>query len=113
MLTVCFDWESVVHHECAPPGQTINKEYYLNVLHQLRDVIQRKRPQLWATASWQLRCDSVPAHAPSLMQSFSVKHQITQVTQLHPAAARFGALKLLAFPKTKIPFEREEISDHQ
>ena len=28
---------------------------------------------------------------------------------LHP---RFGALWLLAFPKTKITFEREEISDH-
>ena len=26
---------------------------------------------------------------------------------------RFGALQLLAFPKTKITFEREEISDHQ
>ena len=26
---------------------------------------------------------------------------------------RFGALRLLAFPKTKIIFEREEISDHQ
>ena len=25
---------------------------------------------------------------------------------------RFGALRLLAFPKTKITFEREEISDH-
>ena len=26
---------------------------------------------------------------------------------------RFGALQLLAFPKTKITFEREEMSDHQ
>ena len=29
---------------------------------------------------------------------------------LHP---RFGALKLVAFPKTKITFEREEISDYR
>ena len=29
-----------------------------------------------------------------------------------PLEARFGALKLLAFPNTKITFEREEISDH-
>ena len=47
------------------------------------------------------------------MQRFLVKYQITQVTQssllLQP---RFGALKLLAFPKAKIAFEREEISDH-
>ena len=45
------------------------------------------------------------------MQSFLVKHQITQVTQsLDP---NFGALQLLAFPKTKVTFERGEISDHQ
>ena len=35
MLTVFFDWEGVVHHKYTPPGQTINKEYYLNVLCQL------------------------------------------------------------------------------
>ena len=37
MLTVFFDWEGAVHHEYAPPGQTINKEHYLSVLHWLRD----------------------------------------------------------------------------
>ena len=36
-LTVFFDWEGVVHQEYIPPGQTINKVYYLNVLHWLRD----------------------------------------------------------------------------
>ena len=30
-----------------------------------------------------------------------------------PLQPRFGALQLLAFPKTKISFEKEEISDHQ
>ena len=40
MLTVFFHWEGVVHHEYAPPGQTINKECYLNVLHWLRDAMQ-------------------------------------------------------------------------
>ena len=40
MLTVFSDWEGVVHHKYAPPVQTINKEYDLNVLHWLRDAIQ-------------------------------------------------------------------------
>ena len=30
-----------------------------------------------------------------------------------PLCPRFGALQLLAFSKTKVTFEREEISDHQ
>ena len=32
---------------------------------------------------------------------------------LAPLQPRFGTLQLLAFPKTKITFEREEISDHR
>ena len=68
-----------------------------------------RRLSLWATGDWQLHHDNVPAHASRLMQRFFAKHQITQVTQpsLQPT---FGALWLLAFPKTKITFEREEIS---
>ena len=38
-LTMFFDWEGVGHHKYAPPGQIINKEYYLNVLHWLRDAL--------------------------------------------------------------------------
>ena len=34
-------------------------------------------------------------------------------TWLSPLQPRFGALPLLAFPKTKITFEREKISDRQ
>ena len=43
---------------------------------------------------------------------FLVKYQITEVTQ-PPLKSRFHALWLLAYPKTKITFKREEISDHQ
>ena len=28
-----FDSRDIVHHKCAPEGQTINKEYYLEVSH--------------------------------------------------------------------------------
>ena len=38
-LTMFFDWEGVGHHKYAPAGQIINKEYYLNVLHWLRDAL--------------------------------------------------------------------------
>ena len=71
-----------------------------------------RRPQLGATGDWQLPCDNVPAHASRLMQSFFWE------TSNHPGDSaplqpRFGALWLLAFPKTKITFEKEEIPDHQ
>jgi len=37
MLTVFFDYKGIVHHEYAPPGQTVNKEYYREVLRRLRE----------------------------------------------------------------------------
>ena len=37
---------------------------------------------------------------------------IKSLRWLSPLEARFGTLWILAFPKTKITFEREEISDH-
>ena len=68
-----------------------------------------RRPQLWATGDWQLHHDNVPTHASCLTQSLLAKHQISQDSaSLQP---RFGALWLLTFPKTKITFDREEISD--
>ena len=61
-----------------------------------------------SAGDWQLLHDYMLAHAPCLVQSFLVTHQITQVTQ-----PRFGTLRLLAFSKTEITLEREEISDCQ
>lgn len=40
ILTVLTDHEGIVHHEYTPSGQTVNKEYYIEVLCQLNDVIQ-------------------------------------------------------------------------
>ena len=39
MLTCFFDSCGIVHHEYTSEGQTINKEYYLEVLHCLHDVV--------------------------------------------------------------------------
>ena len=40
-LTVCFDFNSVVHHKLLIQGRTVNKEYYLKVMHF------QKRSELW------------------------------------------------------------------
>ena len=59
-----------------------------------------------AASSQQCACSCIIS-----LQSFLVKHQITQVA--HPLLQpRFGTLGLLAFPKTKITFERDGISDY-
>ena len=59
-----------------------------------------------AASSPQCTCSRITSHA-----------EIFGETSNHPGdlilqQLRFGALRLLAFPKTKVTFEREEISDH-
>ena len=61
----------------------------------------------WLAAS----SDNAPAHALQLVQFFG--ETSNQPGDSAPLQPRFGTLQLLAFPKTKITFEREEISDCQ
>ena len=49
MLTVVFDFRGVVHHEYAPEGHIITKEYYLEVLRHFRDAVWREGPDLWVS----------------------------------------------------------------
>ena len=47
LLTVFFDCNGVVHHECLPQGRTVNKEFYLKVINRLRKAIRQKLTELW------------------------------------------------------------------
>jgi transposase len=69
----------MVHYSYAPEGQTINKEYYLEVIRHLRDAVRHKRLDLWASRNWQLHHDNAPAHSSHLIQSFLAKHGIPVV----------------------------------
>jgi len=47
MLMVLFDSEGVVHYEFLPQGQTVSKEYYLEVMQCLREEVRKKKPDAW------------------------------------------------------------------
>ena len=68
-------------HKLAPRGQTINKEYYVEVLKRLRDAVRRKRPRFWSSGNWLLHHDNAPAHSSNLVQQFLTKHKIVQLRQ--------------------------------
>jgi len=76
MLTIFFDSRGVVHHKYAPQGQKINKEYYLEILRRLRDAVRSKRPEPWATGTWQLHHDNAPDHSSQMIEIFLAKHNI-------------------------------------
>jgi len=81
MLLAFFDSECNVQHEYAPDGQTISKEFHLEVLLRLRESVRRKRPQKWRDGDRILHHDNAPAHISHLVQQFLAKHGTAQLKQ--------------------------------
>ena len=104
LIVFFFDHEGVVHHEYAPPGQTITKDYYIEVPRQLRDAVRRKRQQLSASGDWHLHHDNAPAHSSALVQTSLVKHRITQVCQ-PPYSPDLAPCDFWLFSKLKLPLK--------
>ena len=78
MLTCFFDSRGIMHHEYAPEGQTINKEYYLRVLRRLCQPVRRKRPDMWAAKNFQLHYGNAPA---CVIHAFLAKNSMPLVRQ--------------------------------
>ena len=67
-----------------------------------------RRPQPWTSGDWKLHHDNTPAHVSHLVQSFWVKHQITQVSQprYNPDLA---PCDFWLFPKLKSPVKGKRL----
>jgi hypothetical protein len=112
LLTVFFDYRGIVHHSYAPEGQTINKEYYLEVIRHLHDAVRRHRPDLWASCNWQVHYDNAPAHSSHLIQSFLAKHGIAVVLQA-PYSPDMTPCDFWLFPKLKRPLKVSCFDSHE
>jgi hypothetical protein len=62
MMIVFFTIRGIIMIEWVPEGQTVNQNYYLEVLTKLRERVRKKRPELWKKKSWILHQDNAPAH---------------------------------------------------
>lgn len=102
LLTVFFDCRGVVHSEFLPPGQTVNKEYYVSVLKRLRENIRRKRPELWRDNSWFLHHDNAPAHTSHLVRDYLTKNNVHTVPQA-PYSPDMAPCDFFLFPRLKLP----------
>ena len=100
MLTCVFDSRGIVHHEYAPEGQIINKEYYLEILRHLRDAVRRKRPNMWAAKNFQLHHDNAPAHSAHVVQAFLAKNSMPLIRQA-PYSPDLAPCDFWLFPKLK------------
>ena len=99
-----------MHYEFASRGQTINKEYDVEVLKGLRDAVRRKRPRFWSRGDRLLHHDNAPANSSNLVQQFLAKHKIAQLHQL-PYSPDIAPCDFWMFPKLKMALEGKRFDD--
>jgi len=85
MLICFFDIKGLVYFEFIPQGQTVNQQFYLEVLKQLHDAVRRKHPKLWQSGEWLLHHDNAPAYTALSVRQFLTKNRMT--TASHPPYA--------------------------
>jgi len=78
-----LDIRGIVHKEFVPPGQTVNRKFYCEVLRRLRENVRRKRPEMWKNGNLLLHHDNAPAHTSLVVREFLTKNNVTTVP--HPA----------------------------
>jgi hypothetical protein len=97
MLLVFFDIEGNVRREYAPEGQTVNKEFHLEVLRRLRESDRRKLSEMWRDDDWIPHHNYAPAHTSQLMQQFLAKHGTAQP----PYSLDLAPCDIFLFPRLK------------
>ena len=100
MLICFFDINGLVHFEFVLQGQTVNQQFYLEVLKRLRDAVRRKRPELWRSGEWLLHQDNAPAHTALSVRQFLTKNGITAASQL-PYSPDLAPGDFFLFPRLK------------
>jgi len=99
MLIVFFDIQGIVMAEMVPNGQTVNYQYYIEVLTKLREGVRRKRPELWRNM-WILHQDNAPAQNALSVKQFLANKNIT-VFEHPPYSPDLAPCDFYLFPKIK------------
>jgi hypothetical protein len=82
MLIYFFDNEAIEHKEFIPPGRTVNRNLYWDVLKRRRENIQCKHPNRWWNDSWTLHPPHVPAHVSLVVRQCVAPTNMTTIP--HP-----------------------------
>ena len=76
-----FDSPGMIYMLWVPTGQTVNKEYYVEVLREFRKRFRQKRPAPFKSGPWHFRQDNAPVHNSILVTDNLTKMGIKTVPQ--------------------------------
>ena len=77
-----FDSTGMIYMHWVPTGQTVDKEYYVEVLREFRKRFRRKRSALFKSGQWHFHLDNTPIHNSILVTDYLTKMGIKTVP--HP-----------------------------
>ena len=77
-----FDSTGMIYMHWVPTGETVKKEYYVEVLRESRKRFRRKRPALFKSGQWYFQQDNAPVHNSILGTDYFTKMSIKTVP--HP-----------------------------
>ena len=93
-----FDYTGMIYMHWVPPGQTVNKEYYVEVLREFSKRLRRKRPAFFKSGQWHFYQDNTPAHNSILVTDYLTKMGIKAVPQ-PPYSPDLAPCDFWLFPK--------------
>ena len=74
-----FDSTGMIYMHWVPTGQTVNNEYYVEVLREFRKRFHWKRPALFKSGQWHFHQDNAPVHNSSVVTDYLTKMGIKTV----------------------------------
>ena len=74
-----FDSSGMIYMHLVPTGQTVNNEYYVEVLRESRKSFRRKTPALLKSDQWHFHQDNAPVHNSILVTDYLNKMGIKRV----------------------------------
>ena len=95
-----FDSIGMIYMHWFPTGQTVNKEYYVEVLREFRKRFHWKRPALFKSGQWHFHQDDAPVHNSILFTDYLTKMGIKTVA--HPPYSQdLAPCDFFLFPKLR------------
>ena len=79
MIAFFFDSTGMIYMHWVPTGQTVNKEYYVEVLRDFRKRFLGKRPALFKSGQWHFYQDNTPVNNFILVTDYLTKLGIKTV----------------------------------
>ena len=100
LMITFFDSTGIIYMHFVPTGQTVNKEYYVEVLREFWKRFRRKRPALFKSGQWHFHQDNAPVHISILVTDYLTKTDIETVPR-PPYIPDLAPCDFWLFPKLK------------